>query len=598
MRGSIRFAAVLCGLTLASLGAVPVPTRAAQEQAPAVGSVTVFTDGLAYPDGVISKALSELSADFEKSGKLRLLSIMGNAGAANVRDLLRFRGVDFAIVNNDVLASGEVVKSYPDAPDKLRYVTRLRTQKAILLARPEIDDLQQLSGKKVIAFGPDLVTGQSARVIFAATGVKADISSLQDASAEEQLRQAAAIFFFHTDAKRLPSAIAGSADFHPIAIPINAALAKFYRPVQIQPGEFGFPPDGDGVTSVETDTILAAFNWQPQHGRYADVTAFIDTFFAALPRLRSSRPSSIWNETQPRAQVLGWKQFPYATTAAKTVPAPPPAPVGAAPAFSSHIEEPGPGSKLRLSIVSQPPLTDEHVNGGGLLTELTKAALERADLPQAAHVDVLWDKDRASQTHNVLVEKRADLAMPWPKPSCDDPAMLTGELAALCDGALASEPIFKVLVVFFAKSDSDFDPAAPEEQLSGRTVCVPANRDLAPPTNGAERMIRDGRLKLVRPASMIDCLNLVGRGDADALLINELEGKKAISDLGLSQAFRMVENAGSAQEIRIVVAKDSPKAQDLLSALNKGIAKLKSEELYSQIVMKHLVPLNRSATMR
>ncbi len=244
----------------------------------------------------------------------------------------------------------------------------------------------------------------------------------------------------------------------------------------------------------------------------------------------------------------------------------------------------------------QPPLTDEHANGGGLLTELTKAALERTDWPQAAHVEVLWDKDRASQMHGVLVEKRADLALPWPKPSCEEPAMLTGESAALCDGALASEPIFKALVVFFTKSDSDFDPTS-DEGLSGHTICVPANRDLAPPTDEAARMIGDGRLKLVRPASMIDCLNLVGHGDADALLINELEGKRAISDLGLSQAFRVVENAGSAQEMRIVVAKDLPKAEELLSALNKGIAKLKSEELYSQIVMKHLVPLNRSATM-
>jgi polar amino acid transport system substrate-binding protein len=127
-------------------------------------------------------------------------------------------------------------------------------------------------------------------------------------------------------------------------------------------------------------------------------------------------------------------------------------------------------------------------------------------------------------------------------------------------------------------------------------VCVPANRDVPPLTDMAKRMIHDGSLRLARPQSIIDCLNVVGRGEADALLVNELEGKRAISDLGLSQAFRVVENAGSAQEVRIIVAKDSPRAEELLGALNKGIAKLKSEELYSQIIMKHLVPLNRSAT--
>jgi uncharacterized protein len=597
MRGNIRLVAVWCGLALALLGPVPVLTSAGHAQTEASGAVTVFTDGLAYPDGVISKALAELSANLEEADELRLLSIMGKAGAANVRDLLRFRGADFAIINSDALAFAEVAKAYPEAGEKLRYIARLRKQKAILLARSDIDSIQQLAGKKVVAFGPDMVTGQSARTVFAALGVKADITSVQDGSAEEQLGPAAAIFLFDTDAKRLPSAIARSADFHLIAIPISPALAKFYRSAQVQPSEFGDRPGSDSVSSIETDTILASFNWNAQSGRYADVTAFVDHFFEALPRLRSSRPFSIWNETDPRAPVLGWKQFPYAATAARTVPAPPSIPVATAPAVVPRVGQAGAEPKLRLSIVPQPPLTDEHANGGGLLTELTKAALERTDWPPAAHVEVLWDKDRASQTHGVLVEKRADLAMPWPKPSCEEPAMLTGESAALCDGALASEPIFKALVVFFTKVDSDFD-ATSEERLSGRTICVPANRDLAPPADQAERMIRDGRLKLVRPASMIDCLNLVGHGDADALLINELEGKRSIADLGLSQAFRMVENAGSAQEIRIVIAKGSPKAQELLSALNKGIAKLKSEELYSQIVMKHLVLLNRLATVR
>ena len=243
----------------------------------------------------------------------------------------------------------------------------------------------------------------------------------------------------------------------------------------------------------------------------------------------------------------------------------------------------------------QPPLTDEHSSNGGLVTELTRAALERAALPNARNIEVVWDKDRASQVHGVLVEKSVDLALPWAKPGCEDPGLLTGESAALCDGALASEPIFKALVVFFTRPQSDFDPSS-EERLIGRTICVPVNRDVASLTEKAKQLVRDGRLKLVRPPSMIDCFNLVERGDADALFINELEGKLAISRLGLLQAFHMIENAATTQDVRIAVPKDAPRAQELLRALNKGIAKLKSEELYSQIVMKHVLALNPPAT--
>ncbi len=600
MRSTVRRVATICALvfTFAAISAaLEAPVRA---QTPPSGAVTVFTDGLAYPDGVISKALAELSAELDRSGKVRLLSVMGNAGAANVRDLLRFRGVDFAILNSDVFASARVAKTYPEATEKLRYVTKLRTQKLVLLARSDIDAVEQLAGKKVAVVGPEAVTGLTAHTVFAALGIGAEITPLQDASAEEQLREAAAVFFIDTDAKRLPESIARSGEFHGVAIPMNDTLSKFYRPAQIQPGEAAGNSASHSIATIETDTILASFNWVPQHVRYADVAAFINSFFAAIPDLRRDRSASIWNETDPRAPVLGWRQHPHAAVASKSVPALAPVPVAAAaapaaPAIAPDIEDRNSEQRLKLSIVPQPPLTDDHSSGGGLVTELTRAALERMDWPHAGDFEVEWDKDRESQVHRVLVEKRADLALLWARPNCEDPGLLTGESAAFCDGALASEPIFKALVVFFTRSGSDFDPAS-EDRLAGRSICVPANRDVAPPTEVAKKMVRDGRLKLVRPQSLIDCLNIVGRGEADALLVNELEGKLAISRLGLSQAFRMVENAGAAQEVRIVVPKDAPKAKELLGALNKGIAKLKSEDLYSQIVMKHVLALNPPAT--
>lgn len=583
-----RFTTIICVVTAVLMGAPAYLQGRAWAQSAPTSNVTVFTDGLAYPDGVISKAVAELSAELEKSRKVRLLSIMGNAGPANLRDLLRFRGVDFAILNSDVLASPDVAKSYPGLGDKIRYVTKLRGQKVILLVRPDVEDVGRLAGKKLVAFGPDGVTGFTARTVLAVLGVKAEVAPRYNA-AESELTQADAILLFDTDLKRLPPEVARSGDFRPVAIPMNPALAKFYRAAQIQPAELGAAPDEPAIDTVEIDTILASFNWLPQHGRYADVTAFIGSFFTALPQLRANHPSSIWNGTDPGAPVLGWRQFGPAAVAAKSVPAPAaPAPALASPPGSEDADG---NAGLRLSIVPQSPLTEEHGSGGGLLTQLAKAALERTDWPQAADVKIRWEKDRASQAHALLVEKRADLALPWSGPSCDEPAQLTGETAAICDGALASDPIFKALVVFFAASGSDFDPTS-QERLSGRTLCAPANRASSAPTEIAARLIQNGQLKLLRPPSLIDCLNLVGRGDADALIMNELEGKRAIANLGLSQAFRVIENAGSTEEMRIVVAKSVPKAEELLNALNKGIAKLKTEDVYGEIVMKHVIALS------
>jgi len=549
------------------------------------GKVTAFTDGLAYPNGEISKAVIELAAELDKSKGLRLLPIMGNAGAANVRDLLRFRGADFAILNSDVFASKEISELYPEAREKLRYITKLRSQKVVLLARQDIDAIDQLAGKKVLVFGPEAIAKRSAVTIFNLLEVNATIAHVPDGGADDQTGDAAAIFFLHTDTNWLPRNLAESGEFHPIPVPMNNALSAFYRKAEIQPGELGAYSGSGPIATIKMDTILASFDWLPRHGRYGDVTAFIDGFFAAIPKFRRDRRLQIWHETDPRADVLGWKQHAYAAKAKASVPRVEEEPEPVAANTENTESEP---AAVRLSVISQPPLTDQQSDNGGLLTELAGAALERTAWPGTGEIVIQWDKNSLDQANGIVTKKTADLALPWIGGRCNSETP-DSETAFFCEGILASDSIFKVLVSFFTRSDSDFDPTA-EENMIGRTICRPAELDMTPLSEPAKQLIHDGKLTLVRPPSLIDCLSLVDRKEADALLVNELEGKFAITRLGLSNTFRMIEGAVSVQDIHIGVAKDRPGANEFLAALNQGIKKLKAEDTYSQIIVKHLSP--------
>ena len=73
---------------------------------------------------------------------------------------LHSRGVEFAVVNNDVLAYLDLVKKHPDARPKIRYVTKLFSQKVYLLVRGDIGALDQLNGTDAAAVS--LMTGLSA----------------------------------------------------------------------------------------------------------------------------------------------------------------------------------------------------------------------------------------------------------------------------------------------------------------------------------------------------------------------------------------------------------------------------------------------------
>ncbi len=522
--------AAVCWFAFAST--LPGIVPACAQTSVAQGQVTIFTDGLAHPNGRISRALMELSLAFDEGNKLRLLPIMAHGGEGNVRDLLRFRGVDMAVMNNDVFAAPGVDKNYPEARRKLRLVTRLYTQKVFLLAQPDITDVQQLAGKKILIVGPESAARLTAATIFSLLKIKAEFVPAPSTGRIEQLPDVQAIFFLEEDARRLSPEVVRSAGFVPLGIPAQGPLAAVYRPAIILAQEAApYSGQEDGVNTVSVDTILAAFDWQPTHGRYADVTAFIDGLFAAISKLRREQPGSIWGQTDPRADVLGWKRFSYADTVKKSVPPAPkeevvaaastapdliPGPAGlpamattpaalpaeAAPAvkLAARGEAAPADATLRLSIVAEPPLTDQRSPGGGLIAELTAAALQRSGTPYRTTA-LQWEKDKVGQLKTVLSDQKADLGLPWEEPGCEDMKHLRMETAALCDGGLISDPLFKVLVLFFMNASSDFT-FANDESLAGRTVCLPADRDLTSLSEAGRALVDAGKLTLVRPASL------------------------------------------------------------------------------------------------
>lgn len=622
--------AAICALMLAL---TPLGWSVAHSQTAPKGSITIFTDGLAYPNGRISRALVELSVEIDKSAKLRLLPIMAYGGGENVRDLLRFRGADLAVINNDVFAVPEIERAYPEARRKLRYITRLDTQRVFLFARPGITAIEQLAGKKVAVFGPENIAKLTASTLFRLLKMNANLVQLHEG---EPVADVEAVFLLEDEARRLLPRAAPAGEFRLLAIPKNPAFATVYAPATIPAAEAGDYGGAEAIDTIAVDTILATFDWAPTHGRYPDVTAFTDALVAALSKLRRDHPASIWQETDPRADVLGWRRHAYAESARRAAPPPtpsedvsplpagtavvanvppaaieaaPPAvgtpPVAAAPADAvasptdaapaagnapAAVADASTGNPLRLSVVPYPPLTDQRAPGGGLIGELAIAAMQNVEGPFHRNLVFQWEKDKVSQVKTLLSEKTVELAMPWEKPSCDNPQELGMETAAFCDAGLASEPIFKVLVLFFMSNESDFSYTA-EETMIGRTVCLPADRQLSSLNEKGREFLAQGKLTLLRPASLIECLDAVQRGDADAVLTNELEGKLTLARLGLTQSFRMADRAVTAQDIHIILAKDTPDAEELLAALNQGIAKLKSEESYFAIVAKHLAQL-------
>ena len=82
---------------------------------------------------------------------LRLLPIAGAGALQNAKDVMLAHGIDFAIVQTDVLDEIKRKPPFPGVEKYLRYVTKLYDQELHVLAGPDIQSIDDLRGKKLIS---------------------------------------------------------------------------------------------------------------------------------------------------------------------------------------------------------------------------------------------------------------------------------------------------------------------------------------------------------------------------------------------------------------------------------------------------------------
>jgi hypothetical protein len=91
----------------------------------------------------------DVAITVDDGDNLRVIPLAGGGAKSNLRDVLLLRGVDLGITRLDVLndakASGEFG---PNLERRVAYVTALSVDMLQVLARPEVNSLKDLSGKK------------------------------------------------------------------------------------------------------------------------------------------------------------------------------------------------------------------------------------------------------------------------------------------------------------------------------------------------------------------------------------------------------------------------------------------------------------------
>jgi hypothetical protein len=191
MRNRVVFASVMAlaiGLFSVDLAAqvVPKSIREGGTDAALRDRKNAWIVGIAggLLSGTYMRFVDEMASVLNDGDNLRILPIVSYGAASNLDDLLYLRGVDAAVTQSDVFEYFRTQRKIPNLERRVQYIIRLPIAELHILARNDVQSLEDLRGKKV-NFGP-AGTGASltGTIVFQRLGINVEAYRSTDCVAE------------------------------------------------------------------------------------------------------------------------------------------------------------------------------------------------------------------------------------------------------------------------------------------------------------------------------------------------------------------------------------------------------------------------------
>jgi len=236
------------------------------------------------------------------------------------------------------------------------------------------------------------------------------------------------------------------------------------------------------------------------------------------------------------------------------------------------------------------PFTDTKYPEGGMLAKVVKEIT--SEPLDGRKSEVYWVNDWTSHLNMLLLQRNAfDAGFPWYKPDCNQPETLDDNGKFRCNSFYFSDPLYKVVVPFYTRSDNALDPRTADD-MRGQTVCRPkgyftfdlAQKGLIDPNGDAGKDL----ITLVKADTPTDCFRQLMDGRVNFVTINAATAASPIRDLGISAQIVERDGLSSLETLHIVVPKELPQAEVLLFEINKRLRALKDSGEYNEIARRYL----------
>jgi TRAP-type uncharacterized transport system substrate-binding protein len=266
-------------------------------------------------DGTYMRFADELAKVLDDGDNLRIMPIVSYGAASNLEDLIYLRGVDLAITQSDVFEYFRTERKTPGLQNKINYILRLPIAELHILAKTDIQSIEELRGKKV-NFGPagsgSSLTGT---IVFQRLGVKVEQVLIDQQSGLQKLQSGELAALVRVVGKPVEffNRIPPNSGLHLVPIPFTKMFADYYTLGEFDAKDYpSLIAEGQTVNTIAVPAVLAVFNWPKGSDRYRRVERFVERLFAKWDSFQVAPRHPKWRDVNLAASVPGWTRWSVA----------------------------------------------------------------------------------------------------------------------------------------------------------------------------------------------------------------------------------------------------------------------------------------------
>jgi TRAP-type uncharacterized transport system substrate-binding protein len=265
--------------------------------------------------GTYMRFAEEIAKVLDDGDNMRVLPIVSYGAASNLDDLLYLRGVDVAVTQSDVFEYFRTERKTANLDNRVHYIVRLPISEVHVLARKDIQSIEDLRGKKV-SFGPaGAGSSLTGTIIFQRLGVQVEPLYLDNPQALQMLRAGEIAALVRVIGKPIDffSKLPADAGLHLVPIPFTQKFADYYTLGEFTSAEYPtLVPAGKTTDTIGVPAVLAVYNWQKGNDRYRRLERFVEKLFTKWDAFQKPPFHPKWRDVNLAATVPGWKRFTVA----------------------------------------------------------------------------------------------------------------------------------------------------------------------------------------------------------------------------------------------------------------------------------------------